>query len=538
MATEKAPIDRVESTRSIDPKAQLQTRDVQGDAAFHKAVNEAPLDPWSKTAFKLYGVLFIAALNATASGFDGSIFSSINAMDQWRSYLHLPELSSSTGLILMIYTVGAIIGSLFTGPICDQWGRRAGMQVGAVLIMVGAAILTAVQNENMCIGGRFVLGWGVALGTSAAPTYALELAPPHWRARIVGFYNTFFYAGSILSTGVAYASAKLKGEVAFRLPLGLQLAPPAIILVGTLFIPESPRWLCWKGKQEDAARILAEYHGGGDMQHPVVQLELAEFEASIELQKSVKWWDYSALYKDHNARWRFLMVTFMSYFAQLSGNSVLTYYLPAMYSLLGITSTERRLLLTFANSIVSCAGAVAGSATNDRMGRRTRLWVGSFVLASLLSIVTAISSQFATPELKARATSTLSNAGVAFIFLFGAAYSFTYTPLTATYCAEALKTEGRAKGMGVHVIQSNSANLYNTYVTQIAFRHIGWKYYLVFVALNVVYGFVWYFFGVETRGRTLEQLEAVFDAPFPPRASLQKTTMVQRDGHLEGLEDA
>lgn len=136
----------------------------------------------------------------------------------------------------------------------------------------------------------------------------------------------------------------------------------------------------------------------------------------------------------------------MSVCAQLSGNSVLTYYLPSMYTRVGITSTERRLLLTFMNSIVSCAGAVAGSASNDMIGRRTKLWVGSIVLAGLFAGVTGFSSRF---EGDAQPGVTVSNAGVAFIFLFGCAYSFVYTPLTPTYCAEVLSNPMRAKGMGV-----------------------------------------------------------------------------------------
>jgi MFS family permease len=71
-----------------------------------------------------------------------------------------------------------MIGSLFTGPICDNFGRRAGMMTGSVLIMAGAAVLTAAQNDSYLLGGRFVLGFGVSIGTSSAPTYALELAPP------------------------------------------------------------------------------------------------------------------------------------------------------------------------------------------------------------------------------------------------------------------------------------------------------------------------------------------------------------------------
>lgn len=90
----------------------------------------------------------------------------------------------------MIYTVGNMVGSLFTGPICDHFGRRAGMIAGSAIIMIGAAFQTAAQTDAWMIGGRFVLGFGVSIGTSSAPTYALELAPPQWRARVVGYYNT------------------------------------------------------------------------------------------------------------------------------------------------------------------------------------------------------------------------------------------------------------------------------------------------------------------------------------------------------------
>lgn len=88
-----------------------------------------------------------------------------------------------------------------------------------------------------------------------------------------------------------------------------------------------------------------------------------------------------------------------------------------------------------------------------------------------------------------------------------------------------------------HVILSNCANLYNTYVTAIALEAIDWHYYLIFVGLNLIYSAVWFVFGVETRGRTLEELDDVFNAKWPPRAALQKAVMVKRnDGHLEGLD--
>ncbi|KAG8157183.1 hypothetical protein KVR01_012891 [Diaporthe batatas] len=525
----------------IKPSAG-EIKEVQGDSHFYETITASPLDPWSKTSLQLYLILLVAALNATSSGFDGSIFSSINAMDQYKKYFNHTELGGSTGIIFMIYTIGNMVGSLFTGPICDWFGRRAGMAIGSCLIMAGAAVQTAARDDGYLLAGRFVLGFGVSIGTSAAPTYALELAPPQWRARIVGYYNTFFYTGSILATGVAYASNKARGELAFRLPLALQLAPPLLIVAGCFLIPESPRWLAMWGRRDEAAAVLARYHGGGDAAHPLVRLELREFERGIETQRSSVRGilDFRPLVSTHAARWRFLMMALMSVLAQLSGNSVLTYYLPSMLTLVGVTSTERRLLLTFMNSIVSCAGALAGSATNDAVGRRTKLWAGSVVLAGLFAGVTGVSSRFSGKGVAdGDPGAAVTNAGIAFIFLFGCAYSFVYTPLTATYCAEVLSNPMRAKGMGIHVILSNCANLYNTYVTAVAVEATGWHYYLVFVGLNLAYAAVWFLLGVETRGRTLEELDAVFEAPFPPRAALKRTVMVRKgDGHLEGLPPA
>ena len=99
-------------------------------------------------------------------------------MDQFQSKFQLGQLGSATGSVILIYTAGTMVGSLFSGPICDYFGRRAGLATGAVIIMMGAIVLTAAQNTAYLYGGRFTLGFGIAIGTSSAPTYALEIAPP------------------------------------------------------------------------------------------------------------------------------------------------------------------------------------------------------------------------------------------------------------------------------------------------------------------------------------------------------------------------
>jgi hypothetical protein len=128
---------------------------------------------------------------------------------------------------------------------------------------------------------------------------------------------------------------------------------------------------------EEAAIIIYKYHGGED--NEVAKLEVREIALHVKMSKpqtSKEYiqglWDYRELFNSHSARWRTSMVTLITFASSLAGNTILTFFLPTMLAAVGVTSVRRKLLLTFASSIVSCSGAVLGSATNDWIGRRTR----------------------------------------------------------------------------------------------------------------------------------------------------------------------
>lgn len=150
-------ISHIEDTTG-DAKQIPEVVNVQGNPDFIQATtNGAPLNLLSKESLQLYLILLTACLNATASGFDGSIFGSINAMNQYQAYFRKEETGSSTGIIFAIYTIGSMVGAVFTGFVCDVFGRRAGMGIGAVIIMIGAVLVTAAQSEAYLLGGRFVV---------------------------------------------------------------------------------------------------------------------------------------------------------------------------------------------------------------------------------------------------------------------------------------------------------------------------------------------------------------------------------------------
>jgi MFS family permease len=211
----------------------------------------------------------------------------------------------------------------------DYWGRRRGMQSGCFSTLAGACLASAAQTLPQFKASRFLLGFGIILQTLSAPVYVTELTPPQWRGRLGGYYNTFYFTGSITATGVVYATSLYKTDLAWRLPLALQVIPPTIVFVGCFFILESPRWLASRDCLDEALKITYKYHGGED--NEVAKLEIREIALHIRLSKPQTpgdyirgLWDYRELLNSHSARLRTAMVTLITFASALAGNSILT----------------------------------------------------------------------------------------------------------------------------------------------------------------------------------------------------------------------
>jgi MFS family permease len=304
-------------------------KEIDEEVQYAIATHQSHLNPWSKQAFTLYFILLFAFLNATSSGFDGSLMGSINAESQYKNFFHLKETGASTGLVFILYNAASMIGCAFGGPIMDYFGRRIGMQSGCLFTLGGAVLASAAQTLPQFKASRFLLGFGIILQTLSAPVYVTEIIPPQWRGRLGGYYNTFYFTGSITATGVVYATSQYKSTLAWRLPLALQVIPPFIVFIGCFFIPESPRWLASRDHMDKAAKIIYKYHGGED--NEVAKLEIREIALHVKLSKPQTpgeyirgLWDYRELFNSHSARWRTAMVTLITFASALTGNSILT----------------------------------------------------------------------------------------------------------------------------------------------------------------------------------------------------------------------
>lgn len=264
---------------------------MKGSEAFHEAkVQEAPsvLHPRSLLLFLCVIVGFCCQ---TMNGFDGSLFGGLTANTVFLDFFHGSSDGSWAALVSAMYQIGSIVALPFVGPCIDTWGRRPGMFIGSVIVVAGTVICgTTVSNGSIhqFMGGRFLLGFGVAIASAAGPIYVVEMSHPAFRGVATAYANTMWFVGSILAAGSVLGALGLGGQMSWQIPVWLQLVFAGVIALCAFVIPESPRWLYVNGKKDKARDVLAKWHGYGNAQSPWVQLQLQEYEAYLNMEGSDK----------------------------------------------------------------------------------------------------------------------------------------------------------------------------------------------------------------------------------------------------------
>ena len=185
---------------------------------------------------------------------------------------------------------------------------------GCVGIIIGSILAASAFSMAQLTIARIILGAGIQFMTVAAPAYSMEIAPPQWRGRCTGFYNCGWFGGSIPAAFVTFGCQYIKSDWSWRIPFLGQCFACFIVLGSVYFIPESPRYLFANDRTEEAIEFLVKYHGNGNRNSRLVQLEIEEIQDSIRQElndKKIPWWDFRGLYNTHEARWRSSQVLMM-----------------------------------------------------------------------------------------------------------------------------------------------------------------------------------------------------------------------------------
>ncbi|KFZ09077.1 hypothetical protein V501_05721 [Pseudogymnoascus sp. VKM F-4519 (FW-2642)] len=515
----------------LDKDTVAAVKVVIGDESFQQAMLKEPPRPFSSHSLMLYLVVGVGFFCSTTNGYDGSLFGTLLANDNFKGFFNVANAGAWTGIVTSMYQIGSVVAIPFIGPAIDTWGRRAGMFLAGLIIVIGVIIqgtCIATHSVGQFMGGRFLLGFGVGIIGSAGPTYVVEMSHPAHRGVTTGLYNVFWPVGALVATGAARGGLTYTGNTQWLIPVWLQMMFPGLIVLLAWFLPESPRWLYVRGRVVEAQATLTKYHGQGNPNSEWVKLQMMEYETHLEVDGTDRtWWDYRALFRDRASRYRLLMSCIISLFGQWAGNGIVSYYLSKFLDTAGIRGQTTQINVQLGMNAIQIVFAGLGATQVDRFGRRPMLicvnlmcclcWVGITVATSIANV-----QENSTPEYLASIPSPVSKAVLAWVYIFQICYSFGWTPMQALYPVEVLSFEMRAKGMAFSNLFTSIGLLANQFGVSVSLVNIAWKTYIVFLVWCAVQaGIIWYFVP-ETKNRTLEELDAIFHSKNPRKASTER----------------
>ncbi|KAF2137969.1 uncharacterized protein K452DRAFT_353233 [Aplosporella prunicola CBS 121167] len=464
---------------------------------------------WIRTPhlLRLNLLLLVPLLSSAVAGYDGSLMNGLQSLSAWRTSFDNPH-GAVLGSINAAQSIGSILALPFTSTLTDTHGRKRVLVAGLVGVVIATAIQASARSLAQFIVARLLVGAANMFVVQPAPLLIAELAFPTHRARYTAVVWCVYYLGAIVASWATYGAAGLGGPWAWRLPTLLQAAFPCLQLAFVKWVPESPRWLVAQERTDEAARLLAQHHAGGDAGSALVVFEVDEIVRTIRQEQAARATRWSTLITSPGNRRRLFIALCLGVFGQWNGIGVVSYYLTLVLDSIGITASSDQTLINGLLQVFNFAAALSAAFLVDRLGRRFLfLWSGIGMLASYV-VWTACSAVNNTTGDKAAGVVV-----VVCLFAFYFHYDIAYTPLLLSYPTELFPYSLRSKGITCELLCAYSSLVLAAFVNPIGMDNIGWHYYIVFCCLLVLFLAVTYLTFPETKGHSLEEIAELFDGP-------------------------
>ncbi|KAJ3568361.1 hypothetical protein NP233_g5761 [Leucocoprinus birnbaumii] len=418
------------------------------------------------------------------------------------------------GTMVAVLEIGAFATSIAAGRVGDIIGRKGTLFVGALVFTVGGAVQTFTVGFWSMVLGRVISGFGVGLLSTIVPIYQSEISPPNHRGALACAEFTGNVSGYAFSVWTDYFCSFINSDLSWRIPLFIQCVIGGILALGSLVMPESPRWLIDTSRDDAGMRVLADLHGG-DLDDAKAQLEFQEIKEKVQLEReSGGDRTYAMMWKRYKQR--VLLAMSSQAFAQLNGINVISYYAPRVFEEAGWVGRDA-ILMTGINAIVYILSTLPPWYLVDRWGRRPILLSGAAVMGWSL---------FATGYFMFLNKTWTPNAVVASVIIFNAAFGYSWGPIPWLYPPEIMPLTVRAKGVSLSTATNWAFNWIVGEMTPYLQEHIEWRLYYMHAFFCACSFVLVYFLYPETKGVPLEEMDAVFgEQPFrehlPLRSSLE-----------------
>ena len=406
--------------------------------------------------------------------------------------------------------IGCFIGAFLAGRLADLFGRRNVMMVTAVLFTIGALIQGFAHDHSLFVIARLMGGMAVGAASVLSPAYISEVAPASVRGRLTTLQQIMIIIGLTIAFVVNYFLAQSAGEStasywtgieAWRWMYLMQAVPAVIFLVALFFIPESPRYLVSKGRDEKALQVLTSLYGSD-----VARAKLDEIRATYAEDHRPRLSDIkgNGLFGIRPIVWAGIM---LAVFQQLVGINVIFYYGETLWKLAGV-SEEAALQRNILSGVVSIAACIVTIMVIDKIGRKPLLLIGSAGMAvSLFTMAYAFNSGTLDATGQLQLTPNIGMVALIAANLYVIFFNGTWGPVMWVMLGEMFPNQIRGSALAV----AGFAQWFANYLIAQSFPIMaGWSLtgsYLFYAISAAISFFLVQKLIHETRGKELEQME-------------------------------
>ncbi|KAK8135765.1 Sugar transporter STL1 [Apiospora sp. TS-2023a] len=422
--------------------------------------------------------------------------------------------SGTQGIAVAAYNLGCFLGAVITIWIGNPLGRRRMILLGTAIMVIGAILQASATTLPHFIIGRIITGIGNGGNTSTVPTWQSETSRSHKRGKLVMIEGALITCGIMISYWIDLGFSFAPGSVAWRFPLAFQIVFCLFILATIWNLPESPRWLVLKEREDEALDVLAAL-ADTTIDDKDVRNEFIAIQDTVLEMKKGRFRDLFTQGKDRNFHRTLLGYTnqmfreshtalpmrCFSHAQQISGINLITYYAPVIYSRLGM-SKFMALLLAAINGTEYFIASWPAVYLVERVGRRKLMLFGAAGQAASMAILAAVNSR---PE-----SASCQVAAVVFLFVFNTFFAIGWLGMTWLYPAEIVPLRIRAPANALSTSGNWIFNFMVVMITPVAFDSIGYQTYIIFAVINAFMVPSVYFFYPETAYRSLEEMDAIF----------------------------
>ncbi|MDD7965061.1 sugar porter family MFS transporter [Actinomycetospora lemnae] len=465
-----------------------------------------------KTTAKAILISIVAAVGGFLFGFDSSVIN--GAVEAINAQFGLENSPFLSGFAVAVALLGSAVGAWFAGPTADRYGRVRVMLIAAAAFAISSVLSGLAFAVWDLILWRFIAGIGIGIASVIAPAYIAEIAPAHIRGRLASLQQMAIVLGifvallsdALLAYGAGSAANVLfLGAEAWRWMFIVGVIPAIIYAVLALRIPESPRYLVAKQRNEEAARVLASVNGTSV---DAVQPKIAEIAETLRREDKPSLRDLTA--PGTGLRPIVWVGILLSVFQQFVGINVIFYYSTTLWQAVGF-SEQDSFTASVINALINVVSTIVAILIVDKVGRKPMLLGGSAGMVVTLTIMAVAFSQAvetvgADGELSPSLPGVWGPVALVAANLYVVSFAVTWGPVVWVLLGEIFPNWLRAAALAVAAAAQWLANFVVT-VTFQALADLSLAFaYGIYAAMALISFFFVSRYVQETKGKELEEM--------------------------------